>query len=298
MLPYLTLGGAQLAVGAAAIFARYALSGAGPLAVAAGRLVIAAIVLAILSIARRGTFGAPARGKQRIVLAAAGVALAAHFASWIASLDYTSVAVSTLLVSTTPIWTAAYDAIVHRRLLSRASSAAFVAGAIGLWMVAGFDRTPAPHPGNEWLGESLAIAGAIAFAAYLTLVRIVRRDLSTQRIVTHTYGWAAVVLALAAALARQPLPPASDATAWAGIAAMALVSQLLGHTAINASLRWFSPSAVSFANLLEPVFAAALAFAILREAIPPFALAGAVILLASVLVVLKDEREIVVAAPQ
>ena len=44
--------------------------------------------------------------------------------------------------------------------------------------------------------------------------------------------------------------------AWGGILAMALVSQLLGHTGMNAALRWFSPSAVSFSTLLEPVIAA------------------------------------------
>lgn len=298
MLPYLILGGAQLAVGAAAIFARSALSGAGPLAVSAGRLVIAAIVLGALAFARRGSMGPAASGKQRLILFTAGIALAAHFASWIASLDYTSVAVSTLLVSTTPIWTAAYDALVHRHIISRATALAFVAGAIGLFMVAGFDRTPAPHPGFEWIGGALALAGAIAFAAYLMLVRTVRDALGTRRIVTHTYAWAALVLVIGALLARQPLPPPSAATAWAGIAAMALVSQLLGHTAINASLRWFSPSAISFANLLEPVFAAALALVIFHEPVPPPALAGAAILLAAVLVVLRDEREIVPAPPE
>ncbi len=216
MLPYLILGGAQLAVGAAAIFARYALAGAGPLAVSAARLIIAAGVLGALAITRRETLGAPARGRQRAVLAIAGAALAVHFGSWIASLDYTSVAVSTLLVSTTPIWTAAYDAVIHGRMLSRGSTAAFVAGAAGLVMVVGFDRTPAPHPGGEWLGAGLAIGGAMALAAYFLLVRTVRDALSTRRIVTHTYGWAAVALLLAAVVSRQPPPAPSATAAWGG----------------------------------------------------------------------------------
>jgi drug/metabolite transporter (DMT)-like permease len=295
VLPYLILGGAQLAVGAAAIFARYALSGAGPLAVSAGRLVIAAIVLGAIAFSRREALGATATRTQRLTLFGAGVALAAHFAAWIASLDYTSVAVSTLLVSTTPIWTAAYDALVHRHLLSRSTALAFVAGAAGLFMVVGFDRTQAPHPGFEWIGGALAVAGAMAFATYLMLVRTVRDALSTRRIVTHTYAWAALVLVVAAVIAREPLPAPSATSAWAGIIAMALISQLLGHTAINASLRWFSPSAISFANLLEPVFAAALAFAIFHEPVPPLALAGAMTLLAAVLAVLRDEREMVPA---
>ena len=63
---------------------------------------------------------------------------------------------------------------------------------------------------------------------------------------------------------------------------MALISQLLGHTGMNAALRWFSPSAVSFSTLLEPVFAAALALAIFGETLSAIAVAGACVLLASI----------------
>lgn len=232
-----------------------------------------------------------ASGGERLVLAFAGATLALHFGAWIASLDYTSIAVSTLLVATTPVWTAGYDAIVHRRLLARSSLAASITGAIGLALVVGFDRTAAPQPGHEWLGASLALLGAVGIAAYLLLVRTVRRRLGTRTIVTHTYTWAALLLVAAAAAVHQAPPSLGDSVAWGGIVAMALVSQLLGHTAMNASLRWFTPSAIGFSTLLEPVVAAALALGIFREALPPVALAGAAILLASVAVVIRNERE-------
>ena len=288
MLPYLLLGGAQLAVGAAAIFARFALGGAQPIAVAAGRLTIAALVLLLASAVR------PTRAKlaprARTILFFAGAAMAIHFATWIGSLDFTNIAVSTLLVTTTPIWTAAYDAIVLRRGLSRPALYAFIAGGVGLVMVVGFDRTPPPFRGHDLLGAGLALAGAVAIGAYFTLVREVRSELSTRTIVTHTYGWASLGLLVAAAAARQPLPAPSAAGAWGGILAMALISQLLGHTALNAALRWFSPSAVAFATLLEPAIAAALALAIFHEAVPPLAIAGGIILLGSIAVVLREDR--------
>ncbi|HEY1976321.1 MAG TPA: DMT family transporter [Candidatus Baltobacteraceae bacterium] len=282
------LGAAQLAVGAAAIFARFALSGAGPLAVSAARLAIAAIVLLAIAF-----LGAPASlrvaPRRAAILAAAGVALAVHFATWIASLQYTSVAISTLLVATTPIWTATYDAVILHRPLTRRALAAFAAGALGVYAVVGFNHTAAPIPGHDVAGALLALAGGIAIAAYFILVREVRADLGTRTIVTHTYGWAAVVLIVVAAAFRQPLPPLAAATAWGGIAAMALISQLLGHTAMNASLRWFTPSAVAFSTLLEPVVAAALALVIFGEGVAPIAIAGAVVLLVSIAVVLREE---------
>jgi len=286
-VPYLLLGAAQLAVGAAAIFARYALGGAGPLAVAASRLAIAALVLFVISALRGGVTRVTRR--QALLLAAAGAALAIHFATWIASLQFASVAVSTLLVATTPVFTALYDVLAKRFVPTIATTAAFGAGAIGLLMVVGFDTAAAPVPHLAWLGALLALAGAVAIGAYFVLVREVRASLGTRAIVTHTYGWAAAVLVAAALLARQPPPPLDDRAAWGGILAMALISQLLGHTAFNASLRWFSPSAVSFSTLLEPVSAAILAWLFLGEPVAAPAIAGGAVLLGAIAVVLRQE---------
>ena len=285
------LGGAQLAVGAAAIFARFALQGAAPLAVAASRLcVAAAILLVITAFAWRHRLRTLPTRRQALQLGVAGVALAAHFGGWIASLEYTTVAASTLLVATTPMWTALYDAWARRRAPSPAVLTAFVVGGAGLIAIVGFNKTPPPIAGHALLGALLAIAGSLAMAVYLIVVRELRETLGTRTIVTRTYLWAAIVLIAAAAIAHQAPPALSDAPAWGGILGMALVSQLLGHTAINASLRWFSPSAVSFTNLIEPVVAAVLALFIFGEALAPAAIAGGVVLLIAIGIVLREER--------
>jgi len=268
-------------VGAAAIFARYALAGAPPLAVAAARLCIAAAILLIIAALHRGAHQSTTR-TQRILLWIAGVALALHFATWIASLEYTTVAISTLLVSVTPMWTALYDALVRRKRYPLVVPLAFLTGTAGLAMIASGHHSPAPHSGHALLGAFLALGGSAAFAAYLLLVREVRAVLSTRAIVTTTYSAAAAVLVIAAAAAHQAPPSVHAYTAWGGIIAMALISQLLGHTGMNAALRWFSPSAVSFSTLLEPVFAAVLALVIFGETLSAFAVAGACLLLASI----------------
>ncbi len=286
----LVLAFAQIAVGAAAIFARYALLDGTPIGVAAARLSIAALVMLLLAVLRPQPRSARPSAAASRTLAFAGFALAAHFALWIASLEYTSVAISTLLVTTTPIWTALYDAIVCKRPLSRLATAAFIVGGIGLLLVVGIDRTPAPIPGHALLGDALALLGSGAIGAYLLLVREVRAALTTRTIVTRTFSWAALALVVASLIAHQPAPPLHAASAWAGILAMAFISQLLGHTAINASLRHFTPNAVSFATLLEPVIAGALALAIFGEPIPAFALLGGALLLGAIGVVLREER--------
>jgi len=277
----LILGGAQLAVGAAAIFARYALTAAAPLAVAAARLCIAAAVLLTIALVARERASTPTPA-QRLTLIAAGAVLAAHFATWIASLDYTTVAISTLLVSTSPLFTTLYDAVVRRRRFPLVVPLAFITGVAGLLMITRANHSPAPHPGHAMVGALLALTGAAAFAAYLLLVREVRADLSTRAIVTTTYTAAAIVLVILALLTHQPPPPVHAYAAWGGILAMALISQLLGHTGMNAALRWFSPTAISFSTLLEPVIAAALALVLFGETLSGLALAGALLLLGSI----------------
>ena len=219
---------------------------------------------------------------QRGLLWAAGVALAVHFATWIASLEYTTVAISTLLVSVTPMWTALYDAIVRRKRYPPVVPIAFVTGMIGLAMITSGHHSAPPQSGHALLGAALALAGSAAFAAYLLLVREVRAELTTRTIITNTYTTAAIVLVVAAATGHQAPPSLHAYAAWGGIIAMALISQLLGHTGMNAALRWFSPSAVSFSTLLEPVFAAVLALMIFGETLSALAVAGACLLLASI----------------
>ncbi len=283
------LGGAQLAVGAAAIFARYALSGAQPIAIAALRLCIASAVL--VAIALFGKHSAQkATRRERTLLGWAGLMLAIHFASWIWSLEYTTVAISTLLVATTPLFTTLYDVLVLKRPVSPMVWVAYAAATAGLLLVVGFGGVAPPVPGHALLGDGLALAGSIAIGAYFTIVREVRSALSTRTIVSHTYLWAAAVLVIAALIARQPPPPLAATGAWLAILALAFVSQLLGHTALNASLRFFSPSAIATATLLEPVFAALLAAALFAERVSTLTFAGGLLLLASIGIVLRFDH--------
>jgi drug/metabolite transporter (DMT)-like permease len=281
---------AQIAVGSAAIFARFALTGAGPLAVSASRLTIAAIALLALAAIRRPAQSNKPSRRERIIFAFAGLALAIHFAAWIWSLQYTSVAISTLLVATTPIWTAAYDALARGLRLSALAFFSFAVAAAGLVMIVGYSIAPPPVPGHADLGAALAVAGAIGIAAYFILIREVRASFGTRAIVTQTYTWAAIVLIAAAIAAHQPPPPLSDTAAWGGILAMALISQLLGHTAMNSALRWFSASAVAFTTLVEPIVAALLALAIFGERLTGIAVAGGLLVLGAIAIFIREER--------
>jgi drug/metabolite transporter (DMT)-like permease len=292
--PYLRLFGAQLAIGAAAIFARFALTGTGPLTASALRLAIGTVPVAAV-----WWFG---KRKRRIGVAAeiglalAGLALAAHFATWITSLRYTSVAVSTLLVCTSPIWTGLYESTVRGRPIGWRFAAALGLAGMGLTLVATRRDGAAPVAGHALEGDALALAGGIAIAVYLLIVRHARervpaKPLPIADIVVRTYAWATVMLAVASLFTGEGVPPVSATTAWLGILAMGLISQAIGHTALNAALRDFSPNVVAMSTLLEPVAAALLAAAIFRETLPPLTLVGGVCVLIAVGLAIANETQ-------
>jgi drug/metabolite transporter (DMT)-like permease len=272
---------AQLAIGAAAVFARFALVSSGPLAVSAARLTLGALPLVLLAVLRGRLRPIDLPTERRLVLA--GMLLALHFATWIASLDFASVAISTLLVCTTPVWTEVYTVLRRRRVDPYA--AASVLGALaGVAIVVG-----APDRANTPIGIALALAGAVTIAAYLLVVRATDPRYDTLAVTSRTYAYAAAVLIIASVLAHDHVPPASDARAWAGIVAMALLSQLFGHTALNAAVRVLSATLVSTMTLLEPVIAAVLAAWLFAERLGAATAAGAVVILAAIGVALRGE---------
>ena len=276
------LAGAQIAIGAAAIFARFALTAAGPLSVSALRLGIGALPLVAVALAR-GRF-AVRDARTEVRLAGGGLLLALHFAAWIASLQHASVAVSTLLVCSTPIFTEAY-AIVRARRLRPLAIAGIALALAGVAIVVGVpSRTETP------VGIALALTGAVAMGAYMIVVRGCDARYDTLDVVSRTYPIAAIALTVAAFAVRDPWPPPGAHAAWAGILAMALVSQLFGHTALNSAVRVVSVTLVATATLLEPLIAAVAAALVFGERLGPATFAGAALIFGAIALAIRAER--------
>jgi len=109
------LGVGVLASSTAAIFILFAQhAGAPSIVIAAYRLTIASLILAPLALTRYRSELGGLRRSQWVLVLLSGTFLAVHFASWITSLEYTSVASSVVLVSTTPLWVALLSPLVLR----------------------------------------------------------------------------------------------------------------------------------------------------------------------------------------
>lgn len=215
---------------------------------------------------------AMSRREWRLVIIA-GLLLGAHFATWIPSLRFTTVASSTALVATQPVWAAliARQRGVH---IPRTAWVGIGIALLGVVILTGIDVTVDPR---QLIGDALALAGGILAAAYVTVAESARRTVSTPTMTMSAYASSAVLLLAMCVVGRQSLTGFS-ARDWALILALTLGAQLLGHTLINKVLATTSATVVSLAILLEMPGATIIA-AIALGQVPPWGFVPAVVLM-------------------
>ncbi len=275
----LLLAVAIVAVSTSALLIREAAAPA--LAVAFWRTALAAGLLGTVTALRpkrRAELIGLERRPRRASMAA-GLLLAAHFATWIPSLSFTTVASSVALVATQPVWAAVIASILGQRIPGRAWAGIAVALA-GVLVLSGVDFATS---GRALFGDALALTGGILAAAYVTVGASVRQAVSTTVYTTLCYSTAAIVLLAVAVAARDPLAGTGyDGGTWACLVAITLGPQLLGHSLINRVLRTISPTVVSVAILGEIVGSAFMAWAAFGESPPAGAYPAAVLIAAGV----------------
>jgi drug/metabolite transporter (DMT)-like permease len=281
--PYLALIVGTLAVSTGAIFAR--LADAPALVIAAYRVGLATLILApfawwqardeILKLSRRDL-------KMAVI---SGFFLALHFATWISSLDYTSVANSVVLVNTNPLWVGLLTPLIAKERVRRAAVYSIVISVIGGAIIGYGDFATG---GKALLGDALALAGSICAAIYLLLGRSLRRKLSLLAYIFICYGSAAVVLWAMVLLLRMPITGFSTGTVTAFLG-MALISQIVGHSTYNWALRWLSAGLIAVSLLGEPIGSTILAYLIFDEGLTVYKVVGGVIILSAIYLAASTE---------
>lgn len=214
------------------------------------------------------------------MLVGVGVVLAVHFATWITSLSYTSVASSVIFVHVDPIFVALVSHFVLGEKVSRRVALGIGIAFLGASIIALGDLGVG---GENLLGDALSLIGAIALGIYIMAGRRLRQKLDLTTYVTPVYAVSAIMLAFGSAVVGAPLT-GYDSETILMFAAIALVPMIFGHTLYNWALKWISAPVVSISLLGEPVGASLLAFLILGESPSPLTLVGGAVTLAGILV--------------
>jgi len=287
---YAALALGVVVVSSSSILTRYAQgAGAPSLSIAAVRLVLAALVLTPFVIARRSAEVRSVSRSDVLLGLAAGALLAIHFATWITSLAYTSVASSTALVATNPIWIAVASVVLFRERVRAGVIAAIAFALAGSVLIFAAEGGGAGAQPDARLGDTLALIGSISVSGYLLIGRSLRRRMSLLTYIWMVYSGAAAVIVVAAIIAREPLWGFS-ATAWACMVAIGLGPQLLGHSIFNWALKQVSATFVALAILGEPIGSAIFALILFGEGFSALQILGFALLLAGIYVGARSER--------
>ena len=291
--PLLVIAFGILAVSTASIFIRYAQADAPSIVIAFYRLGIATLVLTPIALIKKRQELKTLTRRELLLALLSGIFLALHFATWITSLEYTTVASSVVLVSTTPLWVALLSPITIkepvRRLVLVGMALAMIGGiTVGLsdsctWSSDGL-ACPTVNEfvqGEAFLGDLLALFGAFMAAGYMLIGRNVRSKMSLISYAFVVYGMAAVVLLALTLVMAQPLVGYSPQV-YGLFFLLALIPQLLGHSSFNWALGYLSAAFVSVTLLGEPIGSTILAYFLLQEAPSLIKVFGAILILAGI----------------
>jgi drug/metabolite transporter (DMT)-like permease len=276
----------------AAVLVRWA--DAPAIAIAFWRMALAAALVAAFCGAARIRFWRAWRGIDWWTGAGAALLLALHFACWISSLEFTTIAASGVLVSTQPVFVAVLGrAFLHERP-SRTAWLGMGLAIAGTAVIAGADFAV---DRRALAGDVLALLGALWISGYYILAKVLRASKDLVPYVVVVYGATAAWL-LAGALATGTALAGGGPATWTALVGLAIVPTIVGHSSMNYALRYLPAFKVNVAILGEPVGSAVWAALLLAERPRAATWVGGTLVLAGIFLTLQTRtvREPVTAA--
>jgi drug/metabolite transporter (DMT)-like permease len=282
--PYLALVSGVLAVSTGAIFARMA--DAPSLVIAGYRVGLATLLLTPIAWikAREEFLTLSMQDLKRAAMS--GFFLALHFASWISSLEYTSVTNSVVLVNTNPLWVGLMTPFITKERLKTAVVLSIIISVAGGAIIGAGDFATG---GKALLGDLLALLGGVCAAFYLLLGRNLRQKLSLLTYIFICYGCAAVILWAMILGLKLQITGFSTHT-YIVLWAMAIITQLIGHSSYNWALRWFSAALIAISLLGEPIGSTILAYFIFGEGLNWWKAIGGILILSAIYIAAVSEN--------
>lgn len=273
---YLILFGGVFALSTSAIFVKIA-EAPSPV-IAFYRLLIAGLVLLpflLLSKNSRQEIR-QVSGRQWTQIVSAGLFLALHYVLWFESLNYTSVASSTVIVCLQPLFSLALDRFVSKKKIKRTAMIGCIIALAGC-VIIGFGDFQIS--GRSLIGDILAFVAAGVISMYFFVGETVRKDISAVTYSVSSYLVSALILLVYILLRGDALTGYTGET-WGAFAGLALISTIGGQFVFNMLLKKVPASAVTMSILGEPIGTCILAYFILHESMVLQQFIGIVVIMA------------------
>lgn len=285
--PYIPIAIGVLSVALSAIFVKFTVADSG--VVAFYRMLFSVLFMAPLFFMKyRGEVKELSK-KDWILSAVAGVFLALHFVLWFESLNYTSVASSTVLVTLQPIFAFVGTYFIFKEKISGKAILSAAIAITGSFIISWSDFQIG---GSALYGDLLALIACAFITIYLLFGQDVRKRISLMTYTFIVYSISTLTLfiyVVAKGASFGPYPQME----WMWYILLALIPNFLGHTLFNWAIKYVSTNAISIAILFEPVGATILAFYIFNESLTSAQLTGGIIVILGILLFVIDFKKII-----
>jgi drug/metabolite transporter (DMT)-like permease len=285
MNPYLALAIGVISVSTSAILVKYSASPAG--VIAFYRLFLSVLLLLPLFLTRYVSELRLIRKRDWLYSMIAGIFLALHFILWFESLNYTSVASSTVLVTLQPIFAFIGTYFFFKEKISVITILSGVIAIIGSAIISWGDFRIS---GSALFGDLLALIACALVTVYLMFGQNVRKRLSLITYTFIVYSFSSLTLFVYVIVRNESFIPIQSSD-WIYFFLLALVPTLLGHSLFNWAIKWISTSTISMAILFEPVGAIILAYYLLDEVLIWSQIIGGIIVIGGISLFVADERK-------
>ena len=281
--PYFILMSGILAISTGAVFARIA--DAPSLVIAAYRVGLASLILVPIAFWKARNELCCLSSRDLKIAFLAGAFLAMHFATWISSLKFTAISNSVVLVSTSPLWVGILAPLFIKEKIKRVTLLSILLSIAGCVIIGTGDISTG---GSALWGDFLALMGGLCAAGYLILGKALRQKLSLIVYISICYGSAAIILWIVVLMMGLQVSGFSNQT-FGAIWAMALISQIIGHSSYNWALRYCSTTLVALSFLGEPVVSTILAYFLFHEDLTLTKAVGGLIILGAIYLAARSE---------
>jgi drug/metabolite transporter (DMT)-like permease len=283
--PYLALAIGVISVSTSAILVKFSSSPSG--VIAFYRLFLSVLLLLPLFLTRYVSELRLITKRDWIYSMIAGIFLALHFILWFESLNYTSVASSTVLVTLQPLFAFIGTYFIFKEKISFMTIISGVIAIIGSAIISWGDFRIS---GSALFGDFLALFACALVTVYLMFGQTVRKRLSLITYTFIVYSFSSITLFLYVIIRNESFIP-TQSSDWLYFFLLALIPTLLGHSLFNWTLKWISTSTISMAILFEPVGAIILAYYLLDEGLIWSQIIGGLIVIGGISLFVLDERK-------
>jgi drug/metabolite transporter (DMT)-like permease len=223
--------------------------------------------------------------KDWILLSLAGFFLALHFLLWMESLNYTSIASSTIILALEPVFVMIGAYFVFKDRIGKSALLGLTIALIGAFLVGSGDISLS---GTAFKGDMLSLLGTVAVAVNMLIAKRILTRVSS-------YSYSLIVFAIAfVCFAVYNLAVGYEfggypAREWSIFLALAIVPTVFGHMIFNWLLQYVKPTTISISVFAEPVGASLLGMLLFQEMVTSFQLAGGAFIIVGLLLYMRTE---------